>query len=111
MGRRTIDRLLRLLDLERNALIQGDLDTIVGLIPEKEDLVTQFEQNEAADLKALSFKLAQNARLLNAARSGVSDAVSTMQKLEQARSSLSSYDRTGKATEIRQTPGTTDRRF
>ena len=111
MGRRAIDRLMRLLDLERSALIEGDLDTVIGLIPEKEELVTQFEGTGAVELKALSFKLTQNGRLLDAARSGVGDALTTMQKLKQARSSLSSYDRTGKATQITQTPGTTDRRF
>ncbi|MDA9207955.1 hypothetical protein N9O61_03625 [Octadecabacter sp.] len=111
MSRRAIDRLLRLLDLERSALLKGDLDTVAGLIGEKEELVTQFEETGSAELRALSFKLAQNGRLLEAAKSGVGDALTTVKKLRQARSSLSSYDRTGKATEIRQTPGSTDRRF
>lgn len=111
MSKRALDRLMRLLDLERSALIKGDLDTVVGLIPEKEQLVTKFEETGTPELRALSFKLAQNGRLLEAARSGVGDALTMMQKLKQARSSLSSYDRSGKATEIRQTPGSTDRRF
>lgn len=111
MSNRAIDRLMRLLDLERRALIKGDLDAVTGLITEKETLVTEFEETGPAELQALSFKLSQNERLLRAARSGVGDALTTIQKLKRAKSSLSSYDRTGKATEIRQTPGSTDRRF
>lgn len=111
MSKRAIERLLQILDLERSALIKGDLETVAGFIPEKEELVTRFEETAPAELRALSFKLGQNGRLLEAARSGVGEAMTTMQKLRQARLSLSSYDRTGKATEIRQTPGTTDKRF
>lgn len=102
---------MRILDAERKALIQGDLDSVVGFVSEKEGLVAEFEDADGAELKALSFKLAQNERLLNAARAGVKDAVSTVKKLHAARTSLSSYDRSGKATEIRPTPTSTDRRF
>ena len=111
MGKRAVERLMRILDVERSALMQGDPDTVVSLIDEKENLVEQFGDVGSVELKALSFKLAQNGRLLDAARAGVNDAVSTMKKLNAARTSLSSYDRSGKATEIRPTSTSTDRRF
>ncbi len=111
MSRRALDRLVRLLDVEKDALLKGDLEKVAALIPEKESLAQHFEASNTPELKALSFKLNQNSRLLAAANSGVSDAISTLRNLRAARASLSSYDKSGKAKEIKSSPSLTDRRF
>lgn len=111
MTKRAIEKLSRLLEIERSALIQGDLDKVMELIPEKEQLAQQFDGDNAVALKALSMKLSQNARLLAAARDGVSDVVTTLRRQRSARTTLSSYDQSGKPTQIVQSHSKTERRF
>jgi len=111
MPSRAIAQLIRLLDKERRALISGDLETVIGLTDEKRALADQLESADTVELQALSMKLAQNGRLLAAARDGVSDVATTLKKQREARTKLSGYDRTGKATTITGTPTKTERRF
>jgi len=74
-------------------------------------LVHQLDAADEAQLRAVSFKLKQNERLLAAAQTGVGDAVTKLRQLQSSRTSLSSYDKSGRATEIRPTANSTDRRF
>ena len=111
MKQRPVDRLIRLLDEERAALIAGDLEKVVGMVGEKQKLADELETSRAVDLRFLSDRIDSNGRLLAAARDGVSDVVQTLKNHRQARTSLSSYDSSGKATTITGAPAKTERRY
>lgn len=111
MASRAVQKLKKLLDKERNALLKGDLAALETLLPEKERLALSFHDANAAELKALSFKLAQNARLFEAARKGVADIVQSVQEHKAARESLSTYDQTGSPTQIGSVTVVTERRY
>lgn len=111
MTNRRIEKLSKLLDAERDALLAGDFEAVNALIPEKEALVTQFADAKAADLRVLSTALMRNSVLLTAAKEGVASVVSTLNQQRAARETLSSYDSSGKAKQIGQPTGRTERRF
>jgi hypothetical protein len=111
MTKRAIDQLTDLLEVERAALLQGDFETIGTLIPEKEALATQFEDADAADLRLLASALAHNSTLFAAAREGVGTVLTTLTQQRAARTTLSSYDSSGKATQISQPARGTERRY
>lgn len=111
MPKRAIAKLKRVLDLERRALLSGDLEALEALVPEKEALAVTFEGADTTELNALSFKLAQNERLLAAATRGVAEVITTLEKQRTARRVLSTYDQSGNPTQIGSTPRATERRY
>jgi len=111
MSSRAIQRLRRLLEVERAALLDGDLDAIQDLAAEKETLVSEFTSVNSHDLGQLSGALARNGALLSAAQEGVSQVLTTLRNQREARETLSGYDSTGKATTISQRQHGTERRF
>jgi hypothetical protein len=108
---KTVERLSRLLEIERTALLEGDFEKIGGLIEEKEALSTQFGNANAAELRLLSMALARNSTLFAAAHEGVANVVATLRQQRSARTTLSTYDSAGKATKISQTKSGTERRY
>ncbi|MCW1950703.1 MAG: hypothetical protein KIH44_004975 [Octadecabacter sp.] len=108
---KAVERLARLLEVERVALLNGDFDAIGGLVAEKEALSTQFDDANAPELKLLSIALARNSSLFAAAHEGVTAVVSTLRQQRAARTTLSSYDSSGKATQISQPERGTERRY
>lgn len=111
MSKRAVERLSRLLEVERAALLAGDFDTVGALIEEKEALAAQFDDANAAELRLLSTALIRNSSLFAAARDGVETVVTTLRQQHAARTTLSSYDSSGKATQITQKARSTERRF
>jgi flagellar biosynthesis/type III secretory pathway chaperone len=111
MSKRAIQKLHQLLEVERAALLAGDLDAIKGLAADKEALVQQFGDSNSRDLSKLSGALARNGALLSAAQDGVALVLTTLREQREARESLSGYDSTGKATTISQRAHGTERRF
>jgi len=111
MPSRAIEQLIRLLDKEREALMHGDLQAVISLTDHKRQLADQLENEDTIELRALSLKLAQNGRLLAAARDGVADVATTLKRQHDARTKLSGYDRSGQATTITGVPSQTERRF
>ena len=111
MSKRAIQKLHRLLEEERAALLAGDLDAIKYLAVEKEVLVQQFGDTNTRELAQLSGALARNGALLSAAQDGVTLVMTTLREQREARETLSGYDSTGKATTISQRPHGTERRF
>lgn len=111
MSKRALDRLSQILEIERTALLAGDLDAIDALCAEKEEIAATFDDSDGRDLQAISGALARNGALLAAARDGVTTVLTTLKDQRTARSTLSSYDSTGKATTISKTPHGTERRF
>lgn len=111
MSKSVVDRLSHLIMIEREALLAGDLDAVGALAEEKEGLAQALEKVNSAELQALSSQLDHNGRLLAAAREGVVAVLTTLKNQREARSSLASYDSTGKATQISPVGGGTERRF
>ncbi|MCF2871618.1 flagellar protein FlgN [Octadecabacter sp. G9-8] len=111
MSKTVTDRLARLLDAEREALLKGDFEAVEALMPEKEALANSFDETNAANLRLLSAALLRNSALLVAAKEGVSTVMTTLKKQRDARMTLSSYDSHGNATKISQPTRGTERRF
>ncbi len=111
MTTRAIGQLTHLLEVERAALLKGDFETVGALIPQKEALATKFEGAGAAELRLLASALARNSTLFAAAREGVVTVLTTLNQQRAARTTLSSYDSSGKATQISQPKRGTERRF
>lgn len=111
MSKRALDRLSQILEIERTALLAGDLGALEALGPEKEAIAATFDESDGRELQSISGALARNGALLAAARDGVTTVLSTLQNQRTARSTLSSYDSSGKATTISKTPHGTERRF
>ena len=111
MSKRAIQKLHRLLDVERAALLAGDLDAIKDLAADKEGLLQEFGGANSRDLAKLSGALARNGALLSAAQDGVALVLTTLRKQRDARQTLSGYDSTGKSTTISQRAHGTERRF
>ncbi len=111
MTKYAIGRLARLLEVEREALLNGDFDTLGELVEEKETLATQFDDANAAELRLLSAALTRNSNLFAAAHEGVTTVVTALRQQRAARTTLSSYDSSGNATQISQPPRGTERRY
>lgn len=111
MTKRAVDQLTQLLEVERVALLDGDLEAVNALIPQKEALASQFDDANAGDLTLLAAALAHNSRLFAAAHEGVMTVMTTLAQQKDARTTLSSYDASGKATQISRTGPGTERRY
>lgn len=98
-----IEALDALLDREREALIEGDFDRLVGQLDEKTALITHLNQSENADdtrLEALQGKVLRNQALLDRALEGIRSVASRMAALHHVRKSLDTYDENGRKTTI-----------
>ncbi|HKL54983.1 MAG TPA: flagellar export chaperone FlgN [Roseovarius sp.] len=98
-----IDRLDKLLETERTALLAGDLETIGTLLAQKERLIDRFNALEGArepDLAGLQQKVQRNQVLLDGALEGIRRVASRMAAIRQVRRSLATYDETGKRRTI-----------
>lgn len=111
MSSRTVSRLARLLEVERSALLRGDMAAVAALTAEKEALASGFNSTNAGELRQLSVSLERNSALLSAAKEGVNTVLTALNAQRAARMSLSSYDSSGKATQITQATRGTERRF
>jgi len=111
MTKSAVNRLARLLEEERNALLTGNLEQVGALAAEKEALADAFDDTNAQALAGLSHDLVRNGALLAAAREGVTTVLATLSKQREARNSLSTYDSQGRASTISNAPKGTERRF
>ncbi|WP_171124510.1 MULTISPECIES: flagellar export chaperone FlgN [unclassified Ruegeria] len=93
-----ITSLEEVLDLERNALVQGDLDRLGQMMPEKEKLIgalNQFPVRESDELVRLQRKVERNQALLNSAADGIRAVADRMAELRRVRNELSTYSADG----------------
>lgn len=98
-----IDHLDRVLDFERTALLEGDLDEIVRLAQTKEVLIDALNAVTSADqgnLKALQEKVARNQVLLSGALQGIRKVATRIAALRRIRRSLETYDSSGRKQTI-----------
>ena len=109
-----IEELDEVLDLEREALLCGDLDQIGRLLERKESLIDQLsnlEQGEREALEDLNSKVLRNQALLDHALEGIRTVARRLAALRRVRSSLDTYDERGERCTIDMTTdGTIEKR-
>ncbi len=104
----TLQSLNDLLELERAALLSGNIDGVMRRLPEKERLMTslqafQFSHENGLDL--LKTKAERNQRLLESALEGIRAVTCRISALRRIRQTLETYDRRGQRTTIAETRG------
>ena len=99
----TINALDDLLDSERRALLEGDLEEISRLMIRKEALIESLNDQEAidrAELDDLNTKVQRNQELLNSALDGIRTVARRLAAMRRIRGSLDTYDAHGKKRAI-----------
>jgi flagellar biosynthesis/type III secretory pathway chaperone len=99
----TIDNLDELLDAERQALLEGNLDEISVLMKRKEALIDVLNTQEATDraeLKSLNSKVERNQELLNSALEGIRTVARRLAAMRRIRGSLDTYNAQGQKNTI-----------
>lgn len=103
----TIDALEALLERERTALMDGDLDFLVGQFDEKKTLIDTLNGSGEAgvvNLEQLQAKAQRNQALLDSALQGIRSVTSRMNALHRIRQTLETYDETGQRRTIEGQP-------
>ncbi|WP_170763442.1 flagellar biosynthesis protein FlgN [Ruegeria lacuscaerulensis] len=93
-----IRSLEEVLDLERTALVDGDLDRLNQMVPEKEKLIGAINELQVFDsdeLIRLQEKVERNQALLNSAAEGIRAVASRMAELRRVRQEFSTYGADG----------------
>lgn len=93
-----IKSLEEVLELERTALVQGDLDRLHHTAPEKEKLIGAINDLEVLDsdeLIRLRKKVERNQALLNSAADGIRAVANRMAELRRVRQEFSTYGADG----------------
>ncbi len=87
------------LDWERDALLKGDLDSVVRSLQTKErliDALAHLEIDTQDGLDALRTKATHNQQLLNSALDGIRSVADRIATLRQIRNTLETYDKSGR---------------
>ena len=98
-----INSLDDLLEKERAALLEGNLDVITRLLDEKESLIDRLNgctPTEQDALDNLRGKVTRNQALLDGALQGIRAVANRMSTLRRIRKSLDTYDEKGRKTTI-----------
>lgn len=98
-----IDRLDDLLEQERAALLEGDLEAITTLLENKErliDALNDLTEAERPGIEAVEAKVRRNQALLNGALQGIRHVAARMAALRRVRRGLETYDAKGTKTTI-----------
>ncbi|MCB1310476.1 MAG: flagellar biosynthesis protein FlgN [Sedimentitalea sp.] len=96
-----IRELDELLDRERRALVEGDLELLGRLLVHKEGLIGRIngcDSLERSSLQGVHDKVSRNQALLNSAMEGIRAVADRMATLRRVRRSLETYDRSGRKT-------------
>ncbi len=96
-----IDELDTLLDRERQALIEGDLELLGRMLTQKQGLIEKINEMETLErdrLEHVHDKVTRNQELLNSAIEGIRAVANRMADLRRVRQGLETYDQTGRKT-------------
>lgn len=96
-----IDELDTLLDRERQALVDGDLDLLGRMLAQKQDLIDNINALEPLGqdrLTGVHTKVTRNQELLNSAMEGIRAVANRMADLRRVRQGLETYDQDGRKT-------------
>jgi flagellar biosynthesis/type III secretory pathway chaperone len=102
-GEVNLDALDELLDVERTALLTGDLVKLTEMLPAKEALMNALSGEGQTNLPALielDGKVRRNQLLLDGALEGIRDVAKRMSALRQMRGALETYGSDGKKHNI-----------
>ncbi|MFD0910586.1 flagellar biosynthesis protein FlgN [Ruegeria arenilitoris] len=104
-----IKALEEVLDLERRALVEGDLDRLGQMMPQKEKLIGAINEMQVHDsdgLIRLHQKVERNQGLLNSAAEGIRAVMNRMAELRKIRQEFTTYDASGQRNgfAVRQDP-------
>ena len=94
-----IDELDQLLDQERQALLDGDLERIARLMETKESLIDRLNELsdiERQDLDGVRDKVTRNQALLTSAMEGIRAVADRIADLRHVRQGLATYDQSGR---------------
>ncbi|MEM1074321.1 MAG: flagellar biosynthesis protein FlgN [Pseudomonadota bacterium] len=97
-NRMIIDELDDVLDAERKALLEGELDQIGRILPRKEALIDELssaEIEDAGDVEVLTAKLKRNQDLLDQAQAGIRTVAKRLEVMHRVKSKLDTYDARG----------------
>ena len=96
------EKLEALLDSEREALLQGDLERIGQIMEEKQALVDGIEESPdtVATLAPLQEKIRRNSDLFDHALAGIRSVVNRLGSLQNLRKSLETYDSHGQRLSV-----------
>ncbi|NUH66793.1 flagellar biosynthesis protein FlgN [Sulfitobacter sp. S0837] len=92
-----------LLDAERTALLNGELEKLASMLEDKENLILTLNSAEHRDLEALQrldAKVKRNQLLLDGALEGIRSVARRMAALRRIKGSLETYDSTGKKRNV-----------
>lgn len=99
-----IDKLDELLDVERRALLNGELDAIAAIAGEKERLIDALNAMEPEGrqpaLQDLQNKVSRNQVLLDGALQGIRKVAARLAALRRIRRTLETYDAMGRKQTI-----------
>jgi flagellar biosynthesis/type III secretory pathway chaperone len=109
-----IDELDTLLDRERQALIDGDLDKLARMLAQKQSLIDNINSLDLLERDRLAHfhdNVTRNQELLNSAMEGIRAVAKRMADLRHVRHGLETYDQTGRKTRFEmQTKPTVEKR-
>ncbi|MFT4960874.1 MAG: flagellar biosynthesis/type III secretory pathway chaperone [Paracoccaceae bacterium] len=94
-----IDELDDLLDSEKKALVQGDMERVGRLMSQKEFLIESLNAMDDLDRENLTHlhqKVMRNQTLLDSALEGIRAVATRMSELRRVRSGLETYDEQGR---------------
>ncbi|WP_323763747.1 flagellar biosynthesis protein FlgN [Marinovum sp.] len=103
-----LDELNDLLEIERAALLQGEIDKVGRVLDTKEKLLRELTACAPADTKDLDelrIKLSRNQELIENAMKGIEAVAKRFSTIRKVRKSLQTYDRSGHRKMIDITPG------
>jgi len=98
-----INELDTLLDRERQALIDGDLELLGRMLTQKQDLIEKINALDTLERERLVHvhdKVTRNQELLNSAMEGIRAVASRMADLRRVRQGLETYDQSGRKTRV-----------
>lgn len=98
-----IRKLDALLDVERQKLLEGDLEALADIVDEKEALIDalnkiEFESNE--EVAPVNDKVQRNQALLEQALNGIRSVARRLADIRQNRKAFDTYDRQGQKNRI-----------
>ncbi len=96
------EALAALLEEERSALLNGDLDRVAEMVAEKESLIGLLQESEAVarDLPRLKQAMDRNHALFEQALAGLRSAITRVGALQSLRRSMVTYDSHGRREDI-----------
>lgn len=98
-----MDQLDALLEAERKALLDGNLEALAGLLPDKEALIGALSSSAPENLpalKALDVKVRRNQLLLDGALEGIREVAGRMAEMRRMRNGLETYGSDGRKHNI-----------